>query len=185
MKAENKMEQICLGKIVGVHGIKGEVKVKSFTADDTDISAYGKLESKDGSKTFVLKVVGHSKELLRCKIKGIDDRNVAETLIGTELYVNRDVLPELDDEEYYLADLIGLKVFEQASENEVGIVAGVYNFGAGDILEIKVNATNKLEMLPFTKEYVPEVKVCDGYVKVSATLMNYAPDDEKEFSDEG
>ena len=88
-------------------------------------------------------------------------------------------------EEYYLADLIGLKVFEQASENEVGIVAGVYNFGAGDILEIKVNATNKLEMLPFTKEYVPEVKVCDGYVKVSATLMNYAPDDEKEFSDEG
>ena len=184
MKAENIKERICLGVIAGVHGIRGEVKVKSFTADDCDIDAYGTLENKDASKTFALKVIGRSKELLRCKIKGVDDRNVAESLIGTELYVNRNVLPELDDEEYYLADLIGLKVFEQSSENEVGTVAGVYNFGAGDILEIRVNSTNKLEMLPFTKEYVPVVKICDGYVKVSSTLMNYAPDDDKEFSDE-
>ena len=184
MKAENTKERVCLGVIAGVHGIKGEVKVKSFTADDADIGAYGKLENKDGSKTFALKVIGHSKELLRCKIKGVDDRNVAETLIGTELYVNRNVLPELDEEEYYLADLIGLKVMEQSSKDEVGVVAGVYNFGAGDILEIKVSATNKLEMLPFTKEYVPEINVQDGYVTVSSTLMNYALDDEDD-SDEG
>ena len=148
------MERICLGKITSVHGIRGEVKVKSFTADDTDIETYGKLENKEGTKVFTLKVIGHSKELLRCKIKGIDDRNAAEALIGTELYVNREVLPELDEEEYYLADLIGLRVIEKSSESEVGAVAGVYNFGAGDILEIKVNSTNKLEMIPFTKENV-------------------------------
>ena len=172
-------ERVCLGVISGVHGIKGEVKVKSFTVADKDIGSYGTLENKDASKTFVLKVIGRSKELLRCKIKGIDDRNAAETLIGTELYVNREVFPDLEDDEYYLADLIGLKVFEQSSEIEVGTVAGVYNFGAGDILEIKVKATSKLEMLPFTKEYVPEVKVKEGFVVVSSVLMNYAPEEEK------
>ena len=174
------MERICLGKITGVHGIRGEVKIKSFTDFDTDIAAYGNLENKDGSKSFSLKVIGHSKELLRCKIKGVDDRNSAEALIGTELYVNRNVLPELDDEEYYLTDLIGLKVFEKSSELEVGTVAGVYNFGAGDILEIKL-MDNKLEMIPFTKEYVPEVKINDGYVIVSSSLMKYAKEEDKEI----
>ncbi len=179
------MERICLGKIVGVHGIKGEVKVKSFTDNDTDVAVYGKLENKDGTKIFALKVIGHSKELLRCKIKGIDDRNAAEALIGTELYVNRDVLPELEEEEYYLADLVGLKVLDISSESEIGTVAGVYNFGAGDILEIKVNSTNKLEMIPFTKEYVPDVKVLEGYITVTTVLLNYAPEDEKEIEVEG
>ena len=185
MKAENSKERVCLGAIVGVHGVRGEVKVKSFTADDTDIDAYGVLENKDGSKSFALKVVGRSKELLRCKIKGIIDRNAAENLIGTELYVNREVLPELDEEEYYLTDLIGLKVVEKSSEIEVGTVAGVYNFGAGDILEIKLIENNKLEMIPFTKEYVPEVEISEGYISVTSTLMNYATDDEKDESDEG
>ena len=180
MKAENKMEQVCLGVITGVHGIRGEVKVKSFTTDEVDVASYGKLNNKDGSKSFALKVVGRSKELLRCKIKGVDDRNAAEALIGTELYVNRNVLPELDEEEYYLADLVGLKVIEQSSNQEVGTIAGVYNFGAGDILEIRINANNKLEMIPFTKEYVPEIRLQEGYVIVSSTLMNYAPESEKE-----
>ncbi len=174
------MERICLGKITGVHGIKGEVKIKSFTSSDADIGTYGNLENKDGSKVFAIKVIGHSKELLRCKIKGIDDRNAAETLVGTELYVNREVLPDLEEEEYYLADLIGLKVIDKNSELEVGTVAGVYNFGAGDILEIKVNSTNKLEMIPFTKEYVPDVKISDNYITVSSVMMNYVIEDKEE-----
>ena len=172
-------ERVCLGVITGVHGIRGEVKVKSFTVDDRDVGAYGTLENKDASKKYVLKVTGRSKELLRCKINGINDRNAAEALIGTELYVDRSVFPELEEDEYYLADLIGLKVLEQSSNEQIGSVAGVYNFGAGDILEIKVDATSKLEMLPFTKEYVPVVKVKEGFVVVSSVLMNYAPDEEK------
>ena len=78
-------KRVCLGKIVGVHGIRGEFKVKSFTAVDTDIATYGPLEDKNSSKQFELKVTGHSKDLLRIKVKGIDDRTLAETLIGTEL----------------------------------------------------------------------------------------------------
>lgn len=172
----NSEKRVCLGVIVGAHGIRGEVKVKSWTEADYDIGAYGKLQNKDASKLFVLKVVGHSKELLRCKIKGVDDRNAAEALIGTELYVSRDVLPELEEEEYYQTDLIGLKVIEQSSGQNIGVVSGIYNFGAGDILEIKLQSTGKTEMIPFTKQYVPEIKISDGCVLVSSALNNFADD---------
>lgn len=179
--AENfQSSRICLGVIVGVHGIKGEVKVKSWTADDRNVDAYGVLENKDGSRKFSLSTVGHSKELLRCKVKGINDRNAAEALIGTELYVNRSVLPALEDEEFYQADLIGLKVFDVSTGKEAGEITGIYNFGAGDILEIKVAATQKLEMLPFTKQYVPEIHIKGGFVKVSSMLMNFAVDDDSQ-----
>ena len=169
-------KRVCIGAIVGVHGIKGEVKVKSFTEPETNIDKYGLVENKHGTQTYELKVVGHSKELLRVKIKGINDRTTAETLIGTQFYINRDVLPELiDDDEFYEADLIGLKV--RQNEQDIGIVAGLYNFGAGEIIEIKLNATGKLEMLPFTKAYVPEVNVDDGYITVTSTMLRFAPDD--------
>ena len=100
----------------------------------------------------------------------------AEALIGTELYVNRDVLPQLEEEEYYQTDLIGLDVIEQSSGQNIGKVVGIYNFGAGDILEIKLKSTAKTEMIPFTKQYVPEVKIADGCVVVSSA--NFTGDEE-------
>ncbi|MCM1324052.1 MAG: ribosome maturation factor RimM [Acetobacter sp.] len=170
-------KRVCLGKIVGVHGIKGEFKVKSYTAIDRDIAAYGELEDKTGECKFALKVTGHSKDLLRIKIKGIDDRTTAESLIGKELYAPRGVLPELkSDEVYYEADLVGLKVFDE-QKNEVAKVVGFYNFGAGDILEIKLK-TGKAEMLPFNKSYVPEINLEDGYIIVASTGMVFFEDDE-------
>ena len=106
-----KKNRICLGAVAGVHGIKGEVKVKSFTEVDSDLDKYGLVENEAGDRRFELKVVGHSKELLRVKIKGVDDRNEAEKLIGTAFFVDRSVLPELSEEdEYYEADLIGLEI---------------------------------------------------------------------------
>ena len=169
-------KRICIGAIVGVHGIKGEVKVKSFTEPDTNVDKYGAVENKNGSRTFELKVVGRSKELLRVKIKGIDDRTAAEALIGNGFYINRDVLPELDDEdEFYEADLIGLEV--RQDNQVIGTVAGLNNFGAGEIIEIKLKATGKLEMLPFTKAYVPEIKVSDGYITVTSASLAFAPDE--------
>lgn len=181
MKNDNR---ICLGAIAGVHGIKGEVKVKSFTEVDSDLDKYGIVENETGDRQFELKVVGHSKELLRVKIKGVDDRNEAERLIGTAFYIDRSVLPELEEEdEYYEADLIGLSV--KASSGEItGTVAGLYNFGAGEILEIKVKATGKLEMIPFTKEYVPEVNVKDGYIIVESVLLNFMEDEDDGEADE-
>lgn len=102
--------RICLGAIVGVHGIKGEVKVKSFTESERNLERYGVLEDQHG-RSWEVKVSGHSKELLRVKIKGIDDRNAAKELIGCRLYADRSALPELKSEdEFYQADLIGLEV---------------------------------------------------------------------------
>ena len=169
-------KRICIGAIVGVHGIKGEVKVKSFTEPDTNVDKYGAVENKSGSQKFELKVVGHSKELLRVKIKGVNDRTTAEALIGNGFYINREVLPELEDEdEFYEADLIGLEV--RQDNQVIGTVAGLYNFGAGEIIEIKLKSTGKLEMLPFTKAYVPDIKMSDGYMTVTSASLSFAPDD--------
>lgn len=170
-------KRVCLGKIVGVHGIRGEVKVKSYTAVDKDIAAYGELEDKAAGKRFSLKVIGHSKDLLRIKIKGIDDRTTAETLVGTEFYAPRGVLPELKTEEvYYEADLVGMKVLD-AKKAEVAEVVGFYNFGAGDILEIRLKS-GRSEMLPFNKGYVPEINLDEGYIIVASTGMVFLEDGE-------
>ena len=168
-------DRICLGAIVGVHGIRGEVKVKSFTEVDRDIDKYGDVENEDGSRKFSIKVVGHSKDLLRVKVKGCDDRNTAETLIGTGLYVSRSLLPELGEEEFYHTDLIGLEA-KTADGTVIGRVNAVYNFGAGDLLELKMNS-GALEMLPFTKQYVPTVDIKDGFIIVE--MIQFAEDDEQ------
>ena len=175
-----KDNRICLGAIVGVHGVRGEVKVKSFTEVPEDIDQYGLVENKEGSRKFEIKVVGHSKDLLRVKIKGLDDRNEALALKGTGFYVSKDVLPALEEEEFYHADLIGLKVQDETSE-VLGEVVGVYNFGAGDMLEIKLSENGKSEMLPFTKEYVPTINIKDGYIIVRS-LINFAEEDEEDTS---
>ena len=173
----NQSERICLGAIVGVHGIKGEVKVKSFTAVYMDIDKYGALENEAGDKKFSLRVVGRSKDLLRVKVKGCDDRNLAETLIGTGLYAPRALLPELPEEEYYHADLIGLAC-KTTSGTDVATVNAIYNFGAGDLLEIKMNDTGRLEMLPFSKQYVPTVNIKDGFIIVE--MLNFAAEEDGE-----
>lgn len=175
-----KENQICLGAIVGVHGIRGEVKVKSFTEIAEDIDQYGSLHDKDG-KSFQIKVTGHSKELLRVKVKGIDDRNQAEALIGTQLYANRDILPELEsEEEFYHADLVGLDVKLQSEAKLIGNVSGIYNFGSGDLLEIKMLDSGKTEVIPFTREYVPELHIKDGYIIIESVALNFVEDDQNE-----
>lgn len=168
--------RICLGAIVGVHGIRGDVKIKSFTHIDKGIGSYGLLSNKSGDKQFSLKVIGYSKELLRAKIKGVDDRNTAETLIGTELWCERTCLPPLGENEFYHADLIGLDV--RFEHEKVGKVLGLYNFGAGDILEIELNGQN--EMIPFTKEYVPEIEIEKGYIIIAKLGLEFEEESEDE-----
>ena len=170
---------VCLGAIVGVHGIKGEVKVKSFTEHDRDIDKYGALTDQNGNVLHI-KVVGHSKELLRVKIEGVDDRNLAQTFIGKQLFVKRSVLPPLlHDDEFYQADLVGLDVRQEGANDVVGKVAGIYNFGAGDILEIKLASDGRLEMIPFNHSYVPTIDIDDGYIIVNAVSMQFLPEDEE------
>ena len=170
-------EKICLGAIVSVHGIKGEVKIKSFTGYPEDIDSYGELENEAGDKTFCIKVVGHSKELLRARVKGVEDRNAAEALVGTGLYVDKDLLPELDDEEFYHINLVGLDALSSDKE-KLGTVAGVYNFGAGDLLEVNLLSTGKAELYPFTETYVPVIDIDNGYVVINE--LNFGSEEQKE-----
>lgn len=170
MKNDNR---ICLGKVVGVHGIRGIVKVKSFTDFEEDICEYGIVEDKFGTRKFELEIIGFSKGTIRVKIKGIDDRNQAEELRGTEFYISRDILNDLEEDEFYHADLIDLDVKLASSDEIVGKVVALYDFGAGDIIEIQVKATGKKEMLPFNKEYVPEINIKDKFIIVSQTALEF------------
>lgn len=181
--SDNREDRVCLGAIVGVHGIKGEVKVKSFTEYDMDIDQYGPLEDEPASRKFDIKVVGHSKEILRVKIKGVDDRNMAETLVGCGLYVSRDKLPELEEEEFYHTDLIGLDVKFADTNEVIGNVLAVYNFGAGDLLDIKINGQKNSAMVPFTKDYVPEVNISNGYIIIAKSSIDFS--NEENNSHEG
>lgn len=169
---------ICLAKIVAAHGIKGELKVNSFTSAPKDVFSYGALSNKDGTRFFELTFKGFHKKLLLVQIKGVNSRNDAESLIGTELYISRDKLPELQDDTFYQADLIGSDVLDDKTKNKIGTVVGIYNFGAGDILEIKFDAFKQSEMIPFNSSYVPNVDVKNKKVFVAFTSMNYQPEDE-------
>lgn len=163
-----KKNKVCLGAIVGVHGIKGEVKIKCFCDEEKHLTAYGALSNEQGDKTFDIRVVGHAKDLLRAKIKGVEDRTTAEGYIGIGLYIEREKLPSLEDEEFYHVDLIGLNVKNNQGEN-LGKVNAIYNFGAGDVLEIK-NIDGELNMLPFNKQFVPIINIKDGYIIVEMML---------------
>jgi len=151
-----------VGVIVGPHGIRGQVRVKSFTAEPEDIAAYGPVVDEFGGRTFTLRVVGRSKGVVLCSIAGVDDRTAAEMLRGVRLHVDRAVLPpaDEDDDEFYHADLIGLRV-EFADGVALGTVAAVYDFGAGDILEVRAE-NGGVTMVPFTREAVPVIDMANG-----------------------
>ncbi len=175
-----KNERLCIGKIVAVHGIRGEVKVQSQTKNPLDLDKFGNVENKDATRVFEIKVLGMASSNVRVKIKGIDTRNDAETLIGTELYVPRSALPALAEDEFYKGDIVGLKVCLQTPDKEIGKVVGFANYGAGEIIEIKLNGQKETELLPFTEGYVPMVNLDEGYIIVSSASMIFAADDEDE-----
>ena len=171
---------VCLAKIVAAHGIRGEVKLKSYTSQPKDVCAYGKLFNKDGTRFFEPVFKGFSKGLLLVKFKGVETRNDAEALVGEELFISRDVLPKLQEDTYYQADLIGADVLDAANLNKIGTVVGVYNFGAGDILEIKFEGKKNWEMLPFNNTYVPNVDIQNKTICVARTSMNFQKDEEND-----
>lgn len=148
---------ILLGRITGAHGIRGEVIVHSFAAEPEDIAAYGPLSDEAGTRTFALKVVRTTpKGAVIVRIAGVGDRNAAEALKGTELYVAREKLPPPAEGEFYHADLIGLDAVSTDGE-QIGLVTGVHNFGAGDLIEIRLPGAAETELVPFTDAFVPTV----------------------------
>lgn len=148
-------ELICVGVVTGARGIKGDVRVKSFTAEPEDLDRYGPLLDKTGLKTYGVKVTGVAKGQLIVRFKGVADRNAAEALKGTELFVPEDALPPPEEDEFYFKDLIGLRA-ELADGSAFGTITAVENFGAGDVLEISGPVKGGV-MIPFTREVVPVV----------------------------
>ena len=150
-------KRILLGEITGVHGIRGDVLVRAHTADPEAIADYGPLSDEAGAAPLTLKVLRQTpKGAIIARVKGISDRNGAEALKGRKLYVARDAMPEPSEDEFYHADLIGLAAVDAAGV-ALGEVVAVQNFGAGDLLEIRMSGTKRTELVAFTKAVVPGI----------------------------
>jgi 16S rRNA processing protein RimM len=155
---------ICVARIGAAHGVRGAVKLWTFTEDPLAVKHYGPLMTKDGARQFEVTHVREAKDHLVATLKGIATREDAERLNGLELYVARDKLPETDEDEYYHADLIGLAAVNAADE-PLGRVVAIHNFGAGDIIEI-APAKGATMLLPFTNAVVPTVDLTGGRVVI-------------------
>jgi 16S rRNA processing protein RimM len=158
-------ERICVAQIGGAHGLRGEVKLKSFTADPMAVSDYGPLTTEDGSATFEIEAVRPAKGHLIARFRGIADRDAAERLANVRLFVPRERLPPLAADEFYHADLIGLSAVT-ADGTEIGTVVAVHDFGAGDIVELLPLGGGTTIMVPFTPAFVPSVDIANGRIVV-------------------
>ncbi len=156
-------QPICVGVIVGPHGVRGAVRVQSFTSDPAAITAYQPLFDESGSRRFALKKLAAARGGLVAAIRGVEDRDAAAALAGTRLFTSRDALPKLAEEEYYQADLIGLRA-ESSDGGFLGTVKAVHNHGGGPYLEI-AGETSEM-MIPFGRRTVPVVDLGGGRVVV-------------------
>ena len=157
--------RVCVAQIGAAHGLKGEVRLRSFTQEPSDFASYGPLETEDGSRQLEIEKTRLAEDHFVAKFEGIDDRNAAEALRNVNLYVERDRLPSVaDDATFYHADLVGLSAVTR-DRSTFGEVIAVRNFGAGDILEIRRDDGSSL-MLPFTETAVPEIDLARGTMVV-------------------
>jgi 16S rRNA processing protein RimM len=155
---------VCVARIGAAHGVRGAVKLWTFTEDPLAVQRYGPLMTKDGTRQFEVTHVRETKDHLVATLKGVATRDEAERLNGVELYVPREKLPDTDDDEYYHADLIGLAVVTTADQ-PLGHVVAIHNFGAGDIIEI-APPKGATMLLPFTNAVVPTVDLAGGRVVI-------------------
>ena len=156
--------QVCVARIGAAHGVRGQVKLWTFTEDPLAVTRYVVLSTKDGARQFEVTQAREAKGFLVATLKGITNRNEAERLNGVELYVSRDKLPATGADEYYHADLIGLAA-ETTAGDALGRVIAIHNFGAGDIIEI-APASGPTLLLPFSNAVVPTVDIAGGRVVI-------------------
>ncbi|MCP1974061.1 ribosome maturation factor RimM [Bradyrhizobium elkanii] len=155
---------VCVARIGAAHGVRGAVRLWTFTEDPLAVKDYGPLMTKDGTRQFEVTHAREAKDHLVVTLKGVASRDDAERLNGLELYVPRDRLPDTDDGEYYHTDLIGLAAVT-TTEQPLGKVIAIHNFGAGDIIEI-APPQGATMLLPFTNAVVPTVDLEGGRVVI-------------------
>lgn len=153
---------VCVGAIAGAFGVRGEVRLKSFCADPAAITDYAPLTTEDGRRSFGVTLTGQTGNGLTARLSGIDSKEAADALRGLRLFVPRERLPGLPDDEFYHADLIGLEVVDTGG-TVLGRVGAVHNHGAGDLLEVQGPRAAGV-LLPFTREAVPTVDLTAGRI---------------------
>ncbi|MFY9628243.1 MAG: ribosome maturation factor RimM [Methylocystis sp.] len=166
--ASNKgRELVLLGRFGAPHGVRGEIRLQSFTADPLSIAAYGPLFDKSGARKFLLtNIRPQGKDMLVARVEGVTDRSGAEKLNRIEVFAPRANLPPPDEDEFYLADLEGLRA-ETIDGVLLGQVLTIRNFGAGDILEVRPAQGGETLLFPFTKAVVPTVDLAGGRVVIA------------------
>jgi 16S rRNA processing protein RimM len=162
--------RILMGKIGAAHGIKGEVRITTFTGEPEAIASYGPLETDRPGLTIEIETARLNKTILVARVKGVRDRNDAERLNGVSLFVSRDRLPDPEDEDdFYHADLIGLDA-RLVSGVSIGEVAALLNFGAGDLIEVRDPRSGDTYLYPFTKAVVPTIRIGEGFLVIAPPL---------------
>ena len=156
-------EMICVGRLAGAFGVRGEVRLKSFCADPETIVDYVPLTTADGRAFRQILLTGQASGAFTARIDGIASKEEADALKGADLFAPRDRLPALPDDEFYHADLIGLSVHDTGGAL-LGTVRGVVNHGAGDLLEVLPPASSDTVLLPFTRAVVPTVDLAAGRI---------------------
>jgi 16S rRNA processing protein RimM len=156
---------VLLGAVAGAHGIRGEVKLVSFTDPPDNIAAYGPLSTASGHSFVIERLRPLKGNSFAVTLKGVTDRNTAEGLKSTQLFVARAALPEPDEDEWYHGDLIGLSA-ETESGERLGEIVAVHDFGAGDLIEVGKRGEKGTVLVPFTKECVPVIDVRGGRVVI-------------------
>ena len=175
MAAERR---ILVGVVGAPHGVRGEVRVKSFTADPPALGAYQPLTDAAGARVFVAETLRRIKDdMLVVKFAGVDERNAAQAITGVQLFAPRAALPEPSEDEFYHADLIGLSAVTRGGE-ALGEVVALRNFGAGDILEILPAPGQPTLLLPFTKSSAPEIDFPNHRIVIEPPIV--IPEDSAE-----
>lgn len=163
---------ISVGVIIGAHGIRGEVKLKSFTADPKAVASYGPLLSATGEMFEITKLKPATTDFI-ATLKNVTDRNRSETLKGTELFISRAQLPQTSGDEIYMHDLTGTSVYG-ANDVVLGVIVGFENFGAGDLMDVKVEGRSETVLIPYTKKFI-----------ISATVEKVTVDLPDDYLEEG
>ncbi|WP_319824821.1 ribosome maturation factor RimM [Thalassovita sp.] len=160
---DTPQDLICVATIAGAFGVRGEVRLKSYTSDPEAIEDYNPLVTEDGSRSFEVGVLRPIKNGLSVRLSSVGTKEEADALKGVNLYVPRSRLPSLPDDEFYHADLIGLAVYDTGG-TLLGKVKSVQNHGAGDLLEIHGAGLTSSVLLPFTRAAVPTVDLASGRI---------------------
>ena len=159
-------DRVCVGAIAGAQGVRGAVRIKPFTDAPEDVAAYGPVSDEAENRRFEIDILEVRGGMVIAALDGVGDRNAAEALKGLRLYVARAVLPEADDDEFYHADLLGLKVVMAEGGAEVGTVRAIIPAGATEVLEIDRGPGQHTQLVPFTREAVPKIDIKAGWLSI-------------------